>query len=149
MHLILLSIGSRTPFSILFLTFPLTRSKPVCFNLTLSALVEFWAAKCKTFNLETSSVASYAALIARVFGMIAIASAYSAIAVCSLLARVLATSSKCVPTAISTEPPPATTNPDSNVLLTTHKESWRDLFYMKISKNNEFFTFKFRHTCIR
>jgi len=54
------------------------------------------------------SVASFAALIARVFGITKRASENSAIANYSLLPRVLAKSSKNIDRATSTAPPPAT-----------------------------------------
>lgn len=72
-------------------------------------------------------MASWAALFARTFGITKSASLYSAIAVYSLLPKVFAKSSNLILKAISTAPPPGTTNPDSKVLLTTQMESWTDL----------------------
>lgn len=54
----------------------------------------------------------------------------------SLDPSVRAKSSKKIDRAISTAPPPATTEFDSNTLLTAHKESWTDLSIS--SKKNSF-----------
>jgi hypothetical protein len=129
MHLILESTGSKTPATILFLHLLFIKSNPVHLSSAfLGSSLFYWAAACKTLNLEIKSETSKAAFEAKTLGITVRASQYSAIAIYSLLSKVLAKSSKWTPKAISTAPPPATTAPLSNVLLTTHKESCKDLF---------------------
>lgn len=111
----------------MFLTFPLTRSSPECFNSFFCSSSDFYAALWNTLSLAIKSVASLAALIANVFGITSNASENSAIANYSLVPRVLAKSSNDMDRAISTAPPPATIALDSSTLLITHKESWIDL----------------------
>ena len=62
----------------------------------------------KTLSFAIRSVASFAALIARVLGITRRASENSAMANYSLVPRVLAKSSKKIERATSTAPPPAT-----------------------------------------
>lgn len=57
-HLILLTIGSKTPAFLLFSTFPLIKSNPHHLKLTFYSSSEFYEAWCKALNLETNSVAS-------------------------------------------------------------------------------------------
>ena len=135
MDLTLLTVGSITPCLRFYLTVPFIRSSPENLNPFSSAvyfkllikLSYCWALECKTLSLLTSSLASWAALVASTLGMMVRASANSETAICSLVSSVLAKSSRWMLSAISTAPPPATTEPDSRVLLTTHKASWIDL----------------------
>ena len=106
--LILDSAGSRTPALRLFLTFPFTKSSPEYFKSFFVSSSLFYDALWKTLSLAIRSVASLAALIARIFGITKRASENSAIASCSLEPRVLAKSSKKIDKATSTAPPPAT-----------------------------------------
>ncbi len=136
MHFIFPSKGSKTPASLLFFNFPLTKSRPThLYSLALgSSLV--WDSWWSALNLATNSVASYAALIAKTFGIIVKASQYSAIASYSLFPNVLAKSSNFILRAISQAPPPGTTYPDSIVLFITQRESWTDLFKIIYNKIN-------------
>jgi hypothetical protein len=88
--LILEIVGSRTPALRLFLTFPLTRSRPEYFKSFLLSSSLFCDALWKTLSFAIRSVASLAALMASVLGMIWRASENSAIASYSLLPKVLA-----------------------------------------------------------
>lgn len=122
-------MGSKTPAFRLFLGLPLIRSKPQ----NLSSIF-FWSSSpslCEAvwsvLSLEISSVASLAALVAKVLGITFKASLNSEIAICSLLLYCLEKASRWMLKATSTAPPPATTCPDSRVLLATQMESWRDL----------------------
>ena len=81
--LILLIIGSKTPSFRLFLIFPFNKSKPQYFNCLNFSSSDVWDLECATLSLETSSAASCAALDAKIIGIIAKASANSAIANCS------------------------------------------------------------------
>ena len=95
LRLLILEIaGSSTPAFRLFLTFPLIRSSPEYLSSCLYSSSALRAALWKTLSFAMRSVASLAALIARVFGMIWRASENSAIASCSLVPRVLAKSSR-------------------------------------------------------
>jgi hypothetical protein len=122
-------VGSKTPCAKLFLTFPKTRSSPEYFNAIFfsSSHPTFYEALWYTLSLAKSSVASFAALIASVFGIIYKASENSATASCSLEPRVLAKSSRYTDRATSTAPPPATTLFDSRTLFTIEIESCTDL----------------------
>ena len=73
-YLIFPSRGSKTPAFKLFLHLPFFRSKPVHFKSFFLGSSEVWLALWKTFSLAMRSVASWAALVARVFGMIVSAS---------------------------------------------------------------------------
>lgn len=130
-ELILEIMGSSTPAVRLLRHLPFTRSSPQYLRLKRSGLSSpgLWAAECRVLNLEMSSVASLAALTARVLGMMFSASLNSAIAICSLVSKDLANCSRWMLTATSTAPPPATTLPDSRVRFATQMESWRDLNY--------------------
>ena len=107
--LILDMAGSSTPAVKLFLIFPFSKSNPECFNSFFFSSSAFYAALWNTLNLAIKSVASLAALIARVFGITCKASENSAIANYSLDPRVLAKSSRKIDKDTSTAPPPATT----------------------------------------
>ena len=79
--LILQIIGSRTPASRLFLTVPLSRSKPVYFRFLYLSSIFSYAVVWRTNNFANKSVASNAAFKANYFGIICKASANSAITV--------------------------------------------------------------------
>jgi len=121
--------GSMTPCARLFLTLPFVKSRPEYLRAFFfsSLASHFWAAFWKTLSLARSSVASFAAFMAKTLGMMQRASENSAMANYSLDPRVLAKSSRYTLSATSTEPPPATMEFDSRTLLITHRESWRDL----------------------
>lgn len=82
---ILLMSGSNTPASKLFLTVPLSKSRPEYLRFLYFSSVFSWAVECRTINFANSSVASSAALRASCLGMIYRASANSEITVRSLL----------------------------------------------------------------
>ena len=132
-ELIFETIGSRTPAFKLFLGHPFVKSKPQYFNSNLfgSVYPSFWEAAWSVLNLEINSVASLAAFTAKVFGITFKASLNSEIAICSLVLKDLQNDSKWMLRAVSTAPPPATTFPDSRVLLATQIESWSDLYTLK------------------
>jgi len=89
--LILLIVGSRTPDYKLFLIFPLIKSNPQFFScLYFSSEFGSYDFAWADLNFEIKSEASYAALAANTFGMIAKASANSEIASYSLDPKVLA-----------------------------------------------------------
>jgi hypothetical protein len=73
--------------------------------------------------LDINSVASLAALVAKVLGIMLRDSLNSDIAICYLLPKDSANFSKWILRATSTVPPPGTTLPDSKVLLATQIES--------------------------
>ena len=129
-ELILEIIGSNTPALKLFLGLPAKRSNPQYLSDTFFSSVypSFCEAVWSVLSLEISSVASLAALTAKVFGIMFKASLNSEIAICSLVLNVLQNWSKWMLNATSTAPPPATIFPDSKVLLATQIESWRDLY---------------------
>lgn len=85
-ELIFDNIGSKTPALKLFLGLPLIRSSPQYFKLVFFSSVSpsFWEAVCKVLSLEISSVASLAALTAKVLGIMFKASLNSEMAICSL-----------------------------------------------------------------
>lgn len=143
-ELILEIMGSSTPAVRLLRHFPFNRSSPQYFRFRRAGSVSsgFCEAAWRVRNLEISSVASLAALTARVLGMTLSASLNSAMAICSLVSKERAYCSRWMLTAISTAPPPGTTLPDSRVLLATQMESWRDL-------NREGVTFRPHPTCTR
>lgn len=123
-RLLILDIaGSSTPAVKLFLTLPFIKSNPEYFKSFLVSSSVFYAALWNTLNFAIKSVASFAALRARVFGITRRASENSAIANYSLVPRVLAKSSKKIERPTSTAPPPATTAFDSKTLLTTQRAS--------------------------
>lgn len=70
-ELIFETIGSITPAFRLFLGFPLIRSNPQYFKSSFlgSCSPSFWEAVWRVLSLEINSVASLAALVARVFGI--------------------------------------------------------------------------------
>mmetsp|Transcript_12063 Transcript_12063/g.36342 ORF Transcript_12063/g.36342 Transcript_12063/m.36342 type:complete len:420 (+) Transcript_12063:126-1385(+) len=119
--LILEMAGSRTPALRLSRTAPASRSRPVCLRESAPLRAAAWLAR----SLATRSMASLAALTARVRGMTRRASAKSATASCSREPREWAKSSRKTESAASTAPPPATTAADSRTRLTTIRTSWR------------------------
>lgn len=70
-ELILEIMGSSTPAARLLRHLPFSKSNPqyLRFRRAGSSSSGFWEAACKARSLETSSVASLAALTARVLGM--------------------------------------------------------------------------------
>mmetsp|Transcript_20965 Transcript_20965/g.83573 ORF Transcript_20965/g.83573 Transcript_20965/m.83573 type:complete len:274 (+) Transcript_20965:291-1112(+) len=82
------------------------------------------ARECTALSRATRSIASHAALTARVRGMTRSASAKSATASCSRVPSECAKLSKKTLSAASTAPPPATTAADSRTRLTTMRTSW-------------------------
>lgn len=139
--LILLTMGYRMPAFRLFLGFPFIKSRPQYFNSSFFSSVSpgYCDAAWRTLSLETSSVASLAAFVAKVLGMTFKASLNSATAVCSFPSTLKF--SKWMFRATSHAPPPGTTQPDSRVLLQTQIESWMDLNYCS-------FTFPLRRSYI-
>lgn len=128
-------IGYNTPAFKLLRGAPLVRSRPqnLSYNRLGSASPSFWEAEWRALSLETSSVASLAALTARVLGRMFKASLNSEIAICYLVLWDLQNWSRWMLSAISTAPPPATTFPDSRVLFATQIESWSDLNIVKFT----------------
>ena len=128
-ELILEIIGSKTPALKLFLGFPASKSKPQYLREIFFSSVYpyFWDAVWRVLSFEINSVASLAALTAKVLGIMFKASLNSEIAICSLLLKFRQNWSKWILKAISTAPPPAIILPDSKVLLATQIESWSDL----------------------
>mmetsp|Transcript_11391 Transcript_11391/g.38034 ORF Transcript_11391/g.38034 Transcript_11391/m.38034 type:complete len:341 (-) Transcript_11391:665-1687(-) len=118
--LILEIAGSRTPRARLSRVTPLTRSRPVCFSSGWPACCEAW---CAARSVETSSMASCAALTDSVRGMTRSASANSAMASCSRVVTPREYASRWMERAASTAPPPATTADDSRTRLTTMRTS--------------------------
>jgi hypothetical protein len=80
-------IGSSTPALRLFRHFPFSKSRPQNLNSNRLGSVSPGTcdAECKVRSLEISSVASLAALTARVLGMTLSASLNSEMAICSLV----------------------------------------------------------------
>ena len=134
-ELIFDTMGSSTPAFRLFLGLPFWRSSPQYLSSSFfwSASPSLCEAECRVRSFEISSVASLAALTAKVLGSTFNASLNSLMAICSLLLKVLQYCYRWMLLATSTAPPPATTLPDSSVRLATHIESWRDLNWQRIT----------------
>mmetsp|Transcript_22198 Transcript_22198/g.74684 ORF Transcript_22198/g.74684 Transcript_22198/m.74684 type:complete len:317 (-) Transcript_22198:692-1642(-) len=122
--LILARVGSSTPAATLSRTSPLYTSSPVRARCALEA--SCCAAWCLARSLATRSVASCAPLMASCFGMTRSASAKAATASCSRVPSVSAKVSRYTLRAVSTAPPPGTTELDSRTRLTTHWASCRE-----------------------
>mmetsp|Transcript_23529 Transcript_23529/g.39204 ORF Transcript_23529/g.39204 Transcript_23529/m.39204 type:complete len:337 (+) Transcript_23529:630-1640(+) len=119
--LILEMAGSTTPAARLSFTAPWFRSRPVYLSASLPATTcEVWWCD---FILASSSVASCAALMVKVRGMISSASANCATASCSRELIEVARPSRYMLSATSTAPPPATRELDSIMRLMTQSES--------------------------
>ena len=119
-HFTLFTVGSRTPFWKLFTTAPAARSNP----LNLASGSSF--AACRAHSCAISSVASFAAFTASVLGMTISASPKAWTASCSLVPSDIAKSCRWRYSAVSTAPPPTTSDLLSITRCSTHTASWND-----------------------